>query len=386
MRNKVPVCLSLVVATSMLAAAEETTMLKFEKQRIGDVTYEAASAFDVNNDGVMDIVSGEYWFEGPDFKKAHKICTVRPEGDYYDDFADFPMDVNGDGYLDIVTGGWFGETLQWRENPKGQPVEWQVHDIAKIGNIERPCFYDIDGDGQLEVIPNTPGRPVHIFKLVRDANGKGTGKFEQHTVWDGKSSHGIGFGDLNGDGRPDIVMANGWLEAPPDPYAGKWVWHSEFELGASSSTPILVHDVNGDGLNDIIVGMGHDYGLFWFEQGKDAQGNRTWTKHVIDADRSQYHDMQLVDIDNDGQVELITGKRYRAHGENDPGSLDPIGIYYFKINGGEFKRFTIDYGPADKASGAGIYFWVADIDGNGWKDLVAPGKEGLYLFRNMGRP
>jgi hypothetical protein len=94
--------------------------------------------------------------------------------------------------------------------------------------------------------------------------------------------------------------------------------------------------------------------------------------------------MQLVDIDNDGQLELITGKRYRAHQENDPGSLDPIGIYYFKINSGNFVRYTIDYGPAGQTSGAGIYFWVQDIDGNGWKDIVAPGKEGLFLFKNLG--
>ena len=94
--------------------------------------------------------------------------------------------------------------------------------------------------------------------------------------------------------------------------------------------------------------------------------------------------MQLVDIDNDGELELLTGKRYRAHQEHDPGSLDPVGLYYFKINGGNFVRYTIDYGPAWQASGAGIYFWVQDIDGNGWKDILAPGKDGLFLFRNLG--
>lgn len=147
---------------------------------------------------------------------------------------------------------------------------------------------------------------------------------------------------------------------------------------------MLVHDINGDGLNDLIVGQAHDYGLAWWEQQKDGDGKRTWIKHDIDPERSQYHDMQLVDIDNDGQLELITGKRYRAHQENDPGSLDPLGIYYFKIDGGKFERHNIDYGPAGEASGAGIYFWIEDIDGNGWKDVVAPGKDGLFLFRNLG--
>ena len=94
--------------------------------------------------------------------------------------------------------------------------------------------------------------------------------------------------------------------------------------------------------------------------------------------------MQLVDIDNDGELELITGKRYRAHMGHDPGADDPLGVYIFKIDGGKFVRHTVDYGPPDEASGVGIYFWVQDLDGNGWKDIVAPGKEGLYLFRNRG--
>lgn len=375
--------LSLAVAM-LLVAGEDQNMLKFDKERLGDVTYEAASVCDINNDGILDIVTGEYWYEGPDFTKRHKMCSVRAEGDYYDDFADYPLDVNGDGFVDIVTGGWWNESLLWRENPKGQDVEWQVHEIAKIGSVERPCFYDLDNDGIVEVVPNTPGQPVHIYKLLRDAAGKGAGKFQEAIISEGAQGHGIGCGDINGDGRPDIVLNKGWLEAPADPFAEKWVWHPEFDLGGSSSTPILVYDVNGDGVNDIIVGMGHDYGLLWFEQKKDAQGNRTWEKHVIDAERSQYHDLQLVDIDNDGQLELITGKRYWAHCGNDPGERDPIGLYYFKMKAGQFERVTIDYGTPDKASGTGIYFWVADLDGNGWKDIVAPGKEGVYIFRNRG--
>ncbi|MBN2310520.1 MAG: VCBS repeat-containing protein [Candidatus Hydrogenedentes bacterium] len=359
-------------------------MLKFDKQRIGEVIYEAASVFDVNNDGVLDIVSGEYWFEGPTFEKAHKICDITRNDDYYDDFSDYPMDVNGDGYMDIVTGAWWGQKLQWRENPKGESTEWVNHDIAEVGNVERPCFYDIDGDGHVEIIPNTPGAPVRIFKLVRDEAGKGTGRFEQCAVTDSPQGHGLGFGDINGDGRPDIILNKGWLEAPEDAFTGKWAWHPEFDVGGSASVPILVHDVNGDGLNDLIVGGGHAYGLDWWEQRVDGDGNRTWIKHEIDPDRSQYHDLRLADIDNDGKPELITGKRYRAHCGHDPGGGDPIGLYYFEINGGEFVRRTIDYGPPDKASGAGIYFWVADIDGNGWQDIVAPGKEGLYLFRNLG--
>jgi len=372
--------LTVVLFLSVTASAEKP--LRFERIKIGNVTYEAASAFDVNKDGAIDIVSGEYWFAGPDFAKQHKICDVRRQDDYYDDFSDYPMDVNGDGYLDIITGGWWGKTLRWRENPKGRPREWKIHDIDECGNIETIRFWDVDGDGHVEVIPNAGGH-VTIYKLVRDAAGKGMIKFTKHVVKESGCGHGLGFGDVNGDGRGDFVVPDGWLEAPEKPLKAKWTWHPEFKLG-KTSVPVLVHDVNGDGRADIIEGQGHDYGLNWWEQRSEPGGKRAWVKHEIDPDRSQYHDMILADIDNDGQVELITGKRYRAHVGRDPGANDPIGVYYFEIEAGRFRRVTLDYGPATRASGVGLYFWVADVDGNGFKDIIAPGKEGLYLFKNKG--
>jgi hypothetical protein len=374
--------------------------LKFEKIKLSDDTFEAASVFDVNKDGHLDIVCGSFWYEGPDFGKSHKICNIPTQREGaeklegfpydmetitgYDDFANIPMDVNGDGYMDIVTGGWFIRTLQWRENPKGKPDEWEVHDIEETGEIETIRIWDVDGDGDPEILPNTPNGPQQIFKLVRDDAGKGTGKFRKLMISDQRSGHGLGFGDINMDGRSDIVHQTGWLEAPENPLEEEWKRHSELNLVGLISVPILVLDINGDGLNDLIAGQAHDYGLAWYEQKRKPDGTREWTKHDIDTTRSQYHDMALVDIDNDGEPELISGKRCLAHFGNDPGGFDPAGLYYFKINGGDFQLHIIDEGPIEEASGAGIYLWVADLDGNGWKDIVAPGKEGLYLFKNLG--
>ncbi len=356
---------------------------RFQKILIADERYESCGVFDVDNDGVLDIVSGAYWYPGPKFDRKCKVGPVRAEGEYFDDFSTIPMDVNGDGYMDFVTGGWWGNTIRWRENPKGDPAKpWPEHVIAEVGNVETTRAWDVDGDGRPEIVPNTPGGPQRFYKLITDASGKGTGKFQEYVISEGRSGHGFGFGDINGDGRGDIVLAKGWLEAPTDPLKGKWTWHPEFDLG-SASCPVLVVDVNGDGLNDLIVGQSHAYGLDWYEQ-RIVGGKRTWIKHPIDPYNSQYHDLAWADIDGDGKPELITGKRYRAHCGHDPGEYDNVGIYYFKWTGENFAKQVIDFGPARVASGCGIMFQVVDIDGDGRLDIVAPGKDGLYLFKNLG--
>lgn len=358
--------------------------VKFKKHLVDEVKYEAASVFDVNNNGILDIVCGANWYEGPDFIKKHKICEVSAEGEYYDDFSDYPMDVNGDGYQDIITGAWFSGILKWRENPHNNE-QWKVYDIDCCGSIETIRYYDIDNCGIPEIFPNTPCGPQAFYKLVVDNNGKGTGVFKKYVISEGSSGHGMGFGDINNDGRVDIILHNGWLEQPENPFLGLWQFHQEFEFG-SASVPILTHDITENGLLDIIVGQAHNFGLDWYEQVIDQTGKRSWIKHAIDYTMSQYHDMALVDIDNDGELELITGKRYRAHNGNEPGETDdfPVGIYYFKIKKGEFEKHIIDHGSVGEATGCGIYFWTADINGNGRLDIIAPGKDGLYLFENLG--
>ena len=357
--------------------------LHFRKHLVADERYESAGVMDVNGDGVLDIVSGEWWYEGPDFRRRHRVGDVEPAGDYFDDFGTVPLDVNGDGRPDFVTGGWWGKKLRWRENPGDPDTEWPLHDVAETGSIETLRGWDIDGDGIVEILANCPGSDLVVFKLKVGPDGKGTGEFSRHVIHTGRQGHGLGAGDIAGNGRCDLVLARGWLEAPEDPYAGEWVLHEEFDLG-SASVPILVADVNGDGLADLIVGHAHGYGLSWWEQRRAADGSRDWVERAIDPWNSQYHDMHWVDIDGDGQNELLTGKRYRAHSGKDPGSTDPYGIYYFKWTGERFSKQVIEYGPPRETTGIGIYSSVVDLSGNGLPDIVAPGKDGLYVFYNEG--
>jgi hypothetical protein len=360
--------------------------LKWTKQNISEERYESAGIFDVNGDGVLDIVSGAWWYEGPDFKQKHPVGAVQAEGEYYDDFSTIALDVNGNGRLDFITGGWWGNSVRWRENPGSPEKEWPEHVIAETGNVETTRAWDVDGDGRLEIVPNTPNGPLIVYKLICDAAGKGTGKFSAHKIYAGKQGHGLGFGDINGDGRGEFILNHGWLEAPAEPLSGEWTYHPDFQLMKwASSVPILVADINGDGRAELLVGNAHGYGLDWWSQEVGADGKRTWTKHPLDPFNAQYHDLLWVDLDGDGQCELVTGKRHRAHCGKDPGENDDLGLYYFKWNGESFAKQVIDYGPVGCGKGCGIHFQAADLRGTGRLDLVAPGKEGLCVFFNEGQ-
>ncbi|RNI39123.1 VCBS repeat-containing protein [Hanamia caeni] len=372
----------LILYTVLFTSSHAFSQVQFKKQMIAAESFESVGVLDVNNDGHSDIVSGTFWYEGPDFIKRHFIGHLNRSGDgqYWDDFATIPLDVNGDGKMDYVTGDWFSKSIWWRENP-GNDGEWKLHIIDTTGNVECIMGVDIDKDGIPEIVPNTPNNPLKFYRLERDGHSNPTGKFTKVMVGPAQE-HGLGFGDINGDGSGDFIVSDGWYESPKDALKGKWIFHKEFQL-KTAGVPIIVADVNKDGKNDLIVGQAHNYGLDWYEQKTDQAGKRYWIKHSIDPFNSQYHTMEWADIDNDGQNELITGKRYRAHNGNDPGSNDLIGLYYFKWNGESFVKNVISYGPLGIGKGTGLFFSIADLHHSGRKDIIVAGKDGLYVFFNQ---
>jgi hypothetical protein len=351
-------------------------MPRFLKRLIAAQPYESAAITDVNGDGQVDIVSGAWWYEGPTFTRRHRIWDPPDHGDYHDDFASIVLDPSDSGFPDLITGGWVGQTLYRLRNPGPAGGRWQVETIATPGNIETIRAWDIDGDGELEIIPNCPNGPLIAYDRVDDT-------FVPRLIHPGPQGHGLGCGDLAGHGRMDLVLAEGWLEAPDKPWSEPWTFHPGPDLGRAS-VPIIVADVDGDGRSDLIVGQAHDYGLHWWQQQRDGEGKIHWQRHDIDPYVSQYHDLIWCDIDGDGQAELITGKRYYAHCGTDPGADDPLETCIFKWTGEVFVKQTLASGPPGEGCGVGIHFAVGDLTGDGRPDIVAPGKDGLYVFFNLG--
>lgn len=358
---------------------------------------EGCCVIDVNRDGQLDVVSGASWYEcvgsaakridkvpGPgQFQdplwKRHPLREVgKLGGEFLKDFGEFAMDVNADGLDDIVTGAWGEDPLVWYQNPGIVGREWKKHEILPMKGGESFMMADVDGDGDLDIIPSLYSRTPVCWL---EKNGS---QFIKHVVGTEHDRHGVGFGDVDGDGRGDIVTSHGWYRAPEDPKAAGWQWFPEYDVGGEACIPMIVMDVNGDGRSDIISGAGHHHGLAWFEQ-KPTPTGREWVRHAIDDTASQFHTMALADLDGDGELDLITGKRYRGHEDDDPGSFDPQFVYWYKIDRktGTFERHVLAY---NAMVGVGMNIVVRDMDKDGDLDIVVPGKSGVYLFRNMGHP
>jgi hypothetical protein len=371
------------------AGAVGSDEIPFRKQTIDLGRSESVTVADINRDGRLDIVSGENWFEqaprgkddeGPRWIKHHFRELPFTDG-YIADLSDLAIDVDGDGYPDVISCSYWEEPLTWWKNPGKENKPWQKVVIQEGAPVEFVFLVDVTNSGNAkDLLPQFGDEKFGMSWYELTGKGKDA-KWERHIVDEHSYGHGIGMGDVNKDGRNDIITPKGWFEAPADPRNGKWIFHQEFDLGSTGF--IHVRDVNGDGLPDLVTSIAHAYGILWFEQKLNTDGSRSWTKHVIDDAWSQGHATTLADLTGNGAADIVTGKRYYAH-EHDPGAAEPLGVYWYEPvqSRGRLQwiRHVIDYSTR---AGGGMQIPVVDIDGDGDLDIVVAGKSGLFLFENL---
>jgi hypothetical protein len=354
---------------------DDVPQLTFFSHRLGTDHAEGITVLDMNSDGRPDLLSGAYWYENPGPQggewKRHQYRTVQTTNEFVSDCGEWAIDVNHDGAPDVVTVGWQTDGLWWYENPKKPDVMWERHLITHTVQTEGGVLADLNGDGTPDLALAHYGRSGVIW-VDFAGNEPKVHKAGGHD----QDGHGIGMADIDGDGKTDLVTPFGWFKNV-DANHDQWEWHGDWTLG-EAGFPIIGYDVNNDGRMDLIYGRGHSYGLYWLEQ----QSGGKWAKHTVDESFSQVHVLKLVDLDGDGQPELLAGKRYRGHSGNDPGSYDPLVIYYYKIDTktGKFTRYPISL---NGTAGAGTQFIAQDLDGDGDLDIAVAGKTGVHFLENL---
>ena len=407
--------LPLILLASIAHAADPVPSGEFTKQQLTDQFWAEGAAFgDFNKDGKMDVAYGPYWFAGPDFKTRHAFYpdakksksknaageevefpgfkgALGNENDYSDNFIAYASDFNGDGWADILVIGFPGAAAFWFENPKGADQPWEKHIAFDVVDNESPMFTDLLGTKQPVLVCNSGG----FFGYAQPDPKNPNAKWAWHPIspkggWQ-RFTHGIGVGDVNGDGKPDLLEAGGWWEQPKsldgDPV---WVKH-EAQFGGGGAQ-MYAYDVNGDGKADIITSLqAHGYGIVWFEQTNDG-GVQGWTQHLIvgktEAENpqgvhfSQPHAMWLQDMNGDGLLDLVTGKRFWAHGPGpggDPEPNEPAVLYWFELKRAGGKA-TYTAHLIDDNSGVGTQVMAGDLNGDGKPDVIVGNKKGAFVF------
>ncbi len=493
---------------------------------------EGVGVADVNKDGKPDVIVGDCWYEAPkdsggDWKR-HIIRADRKFdlNVYSDSFCCFADDWSGDGFPDVIVIPFPGNPCYWYENPGAKGGKWKAHLLTNSACNETPIFIDLFRSGKKQLVMGwnpqkdakdlkkgnyddrgelcyfIPGKdPTQPWQRVSISGPSTPGK-----AWPGTArfAHGLGHGDVNGDGRIDILVPQGWWEQPEKLDGSPWKFHATRITDACAD--MYTYDIDGDGLADVVSTSAHNYGMWWSQQTKagtfvqrqlfprpaevaklradhglskeelevlkainavrEEQKRAPWAVHpvLMEAARaqlkrgvgesttpprdmalgghvemvvrndqepdlkkafkatledwtkrhpkllapnlelgishvkgkgwllligtrkqfslpSQTHALHCVDLNGDGLKDLVTGRRWWAHGpRGDAGPNDPAYLYWFEAK--RYKDRMVLFTPhvIDEDSGIGTSFAVADMNGDGLLDIIVSNKKGTHVF------
>ena len=374
-----------MVCTISAQQNKKARQVVFRKHILSNIfVSEGVATGDVNRDGKMDILAGNYWFRAPGWKRnLIHTDTLNPVPGYSTSFLNYSMDVNNDGWIDLIRFDQPGGVCMWYENPQNKKQLWQAHLILKTAGNENPAFADVDRDGRMDIIcndiiakeviwlksPATKNDTLWLRHIISNDSGLGTDKY----------THGLGWGDINKDGKNDVIIKSGWWQSPENANTSNWQFHKA-DFGADCANMFML-DADKDGDGDIISSSAHDYGIWWYEQQQNDTGNPKWIKHTISKIFSESHALALEDINGDGYPDLVTGKRYYAHNGGDPGGHEPAVLYWYEFMPEKIPTWIPHL--IDTNSGIGLSIVVQDINNDKKKDIIISNKKGVFFFEQL---
>jgi hypothetical protein len=305
---------------------------------------------DINGDGNKDVVIGAQNFEGvglvwyqyPTWEK-HPVASEEFTTDGQ------LADLDGDSDADIIIGSLVmgkGEVV-WFENVSGNGQgEWVRH-VVGAGYIHDLEVGDVNGDGKRDIVTCDKEKVVLWMQLT-------LGHFERHLILE-RPGEGIALADVDQDGDLDIVSGGTWLENPgvsknrspwsSHPIAQKW----------TPDTRVVVADMNKDGRLDVVLSASEGKGMLsWFESPKDPRAG-AWVEHPIEKGILEgAHSLQVADFDGDGELDVLTAEMHTS-------AKKRVLVYLNK--GGGFTPIVLSLSGSHNMR-------IGDIDGDGDIDIV----------------
>lgn len=402
-----------LVGATLLASAPELkaqtvppsqwTRVEISTQFFG----ESAHFADFDKDGDVDIVSPPFWYEGPDWKTSHRFMTGNAMSGNLDVYGGpwqtEAYDFNGDTWVDVLINlGPCCGNLVWYQNP-GNPKtatgNWTSRTIMTTKGNESPHLGNVTGDSKPEYIVMSGNRmgvaeanasnPLGqwTFRAVGEVrSGNTNGSY-------GINAHGIGAGDLNMDGRIDLMSMHGWYEQPAN-LQSEWTLHEApfsarpYAQEMMGGAQMHAYDIDGDGDNDVVTAIqAHAWGLHWLEN-VDGKGGSWKANKIMGTSEevatygvafSQPHNLNLADFNGDGLLDLVAGKRWGTHGPDQANAARVV--YWFELKrtaqGATFIPHLID-----DYAGAGTQIMAGDLNGDSKPDVVVAGRRGTYALLN----